>query len=530
MKLKIRGFSKNAVEEAERMLVRLLPLEDSANHTTDTQKLEAAKDSSYLVPILQEASPADHTFRGVDLGRWTLPITPAVRSQLQRKFNERTEEFGQEATIRQDLINRFVTSIQLHADEVFIPTAEVGNWTPDPEYKLSAEIGQLLFPLENRKANKASEKMTRASSPTLFSTSFPGLSSLLTSPHFSATARMQSPSLLYDFIAAPEQEDFEPGQKLPTLHIQMRTGLNGAKATLHKLSLGFRQHVHDILLPDQAADVRFFRYGRLRFRKSHHDKNVREWTGAVVANIESGARLDAPSLRIEVPEWTIPGYPMDAKGMRPVTYLFSGIQFRQTVTGAFAGTDVSYSSLQTGKLGAKGGVLSLFYGGGKEASKEVGKRVGKRASKGAGDVMLQDEISLKAFARKCFALVDRVTEASAQTSPVSKVPIPRDEQSESEIKRPGQQVAADSSISTGGDRLDRAIRNFEGQQELDRKEVDHVLRGTASAEETHTNNTIGPWAMAGHTNVLTSDIPKASSTSPTAEEESRIDEAKDAKA
>ncbi|KAH7382225.1 mitochondrial inner-membrane-bound regulator-domain-containing protein [Pyrenochaeta sp. MPI-SDFR-AT-0127] len=515
--LTIRGLDKNAVEEAARTLVKLLPLKDSSTRTVDSQNLDATKGSSYLLPIYQEEQSLDLTFRDHNVGRWTLPIVKTAessRNEDQEQHEQPAKESIWTAHALHDHANRAVASIKRLADEVPKPR-EVGNWIPDPEYKLSAEFGQLLFPLDHASVNEAVEATACQSSQSPFLPSFPGLSSLLTSPDFSATTRMQSPSLVYDFVAAPKQANLETGLTFPTLHIQMRTGRNGTKATLHKLSLGFQQHVHDVLLPEKAADIRFFRYGRLRFRKSHQDRSVQEWTDTVVDNIESGGRLSAPSLRIEVPKWTISGYAPDAKGMCAVTYLFSGIQFRQSVTGQFLGTDVAYSTAQSGKLGAKGGFLNLFYAAG-----DLHR-----------DFLLHDETSLNAFAVKCFAMVDKVTEASAQTLPVSKVLSPRNENSGRKLKRSGQGTAAftpaDSSIATKEDRLDRAIQNWEEQVQLETNEVNHEQRVPTAANGTQPHSTNVQRDAVEHTTMLATDVPSAPSTDSLAVEENGIDEAKD---
>jgi hypothetical protein len=286
----------------------------------------------------------------------------------------------------------------------------------EPEYKVSADFGQALFPLEHSDPNKVVEAASDSlRSP--FQPAIPGLGSLLASSNFDRLSRTETPALSYDLIPAPDQEGFDSDavHTLPKLHIQVRTGRDGNRPTIHKLSLGFKERVHDVLLPDQAADIRFYRYGRLRFTsKSHHDKNVEEWSEAVRQNVESGGRLSAPSLTLDIPKWTIPGYSSDAKGMLPVKYLFSGIQFRQSVTGRLLDTQISYSTMQSGKLGAKGGVLSAYC------------------------PTLQDdqhEAQIRDFATKCIQMVDYITQAGAQTEPLKQAVLPRNEYSARKQRR-----------------------------------------------------------------------------------------------
>lgn len=322
----------------------------------------------------------------------------------------------------QSIVNRVASVLKPPADAAFTDSEsnprnrQTGYWALEPEYKISADFGQALFPLQMSGPNQVI-KAASDSSRSPFHPAIPGLGSLLASSEFQNLSRTETPALLYDFVPSPDQKDIsaEVGSDLPRLFIQVRTGRDGNRPSIHKLSIGFQERVHDVLLPDQAADIRFHRYGRLRFSsKSHHDKNVEEWSEAVRQNIESGARLSAPSLTIDIPKWTIPGYPSDATGMLPIKYIFSGIQFRQSVTGRLLDTQVSYSTLQSGKLGAKGGALSAYSDNlrGNEA-----------------------EIQIREFATKCVQLVDYISQAGAQTQPPRQAVLPRNEHSARKQRR-----------------------------------------------------------------------------------------------
>jgi hypothetical protein len=415
----IRGFDTAAAEEARRILNRFLPLKDSTTRTFDfPSKLGYTETSSYLLPVLSEKS-LDYKYRETKLGRMSLPIMrlsePDIANDQVKLVKQKLNDFPKK--VLQGLKNRTAAILRVRAaDLAKLPEGAVGNWQPEREIKLSAEIGQVLFPLDQTDPSKAMEAAQEQPSRSPFAPTFPGLSTLLASPDLTATARLKTPSLSYDFLAAPDQPNFEPGQLFPSLHIQMRT--EGKTASMHKLTLGFRSRIHDILLPDKAADLRFFRSARLRYKPNHKDLNIREWTEAVTANIESGERLTAPPLRLEIPKWTIPGFPADAKGMRSVTYHFSGVQFRQSVSGDLLGENISLSTVQSGKLGGKGSALTAHY-------------------QGHGDTTLQDEVGITAFVERCFKMVDLVTEASSMTLPVSRQMRPRYEGGMRKTKKMG---------------------------------------------------------------------------------------------
>jgi hypothetical protein len=413
----------------------------------------------------------DHKHRNTKLGRWVSPvprIAARYAAEEQGSRDDTANATSRKPTANTTSIARVVKSLlqPLHENiataTVVTEHSEFGYWSPAPEYKLSAEFGHALFPLQDVQVQRMPQSSQPITSRALLSHSLPGISTLMISaylqgatpaqpkPCIKAFARTHTPSLLYEFIPAPEQQNLERGQSLPRLRIQMRTSPTGGDAVLHRISLGFQEHVHDVLLPDQAADVQFCRYGRLRFRKSHHDKNVHEWVKAVCENIASGERLTAPSLTIDIPTWTIPAYPAKAKGMLRVTYLFSGIQFRQTVSGSFMDTQISYSTTQSGKMGARGGALTMHYVG-------VGQSV---------ETLLRDEDSLKSFVEKSFGMVDHITEAAMQTQPTFRMLRPRSEESGRKARRSVQQATEDPKdasevVESGEERLDTPIQRQE---------------------------------------------------------------------
>jgi hypothetical protein len=237
----------------------------------------------------------------------------------------------------------------------------------------------------------------------------------------------------------------------------MRSGGSGAKATFHKLTLSFQQRIHDVLLPDKAVDVRFSRRASLNFNTKEFDnEDVQAWVDAVIGNIQSGGRLTAPPLRIKIPKWTIPGFSSEEKGMRTVTYHFSGIQFRQPVVGNLFGEDISYNTIQSGKLGAKGGALTAHYNG-------------------HGDKELRDESAVKAFVERCFDMVDLITDASKQTLPVSRVIRPRDLNSERKTRRMGMPVDGCQSVNerssaAANDLIERVGEYPDSKQDAEGKE------------------------------------------------------------
>lgn len=445
-----------------------MPLKESANRTIDTQKLDAAKQESYLSPVYHEASSLDYNVRGLSVGRWALPVTRA-----EDAFQEASKAISNTEQSSHSIVNRVASLLKPPVDAAFTGpeskprNRQTGYWALEPKFKVSAEFGQALFPMNMSDPNKVVEAASD-SQQSPFHTAIPGLGSLLASSEFENISRTETPALGYNFIPAPEQKGLSTkvGSDFPRLYIQVRTGRDGNRPTLHKLSIGFQERIHDVLLPDQAADLRFLRYGRLRFSsKSHHDKNVEEWTESVRQNIESGGRLSAPSLTIEVPKWTIPGFPSDAIGMLPVRYLFTGVQFRQSVTGRLLDTRVSYSTVQSGKLGAKGGALSAY------SAELKGEDV---------------EAQIRDFATKCVQLVDYISQAGAQTQPVRHAVLPRNEHSARKQRRAARQATGSGALGQAIEAaqldLDEGLNSAQESDELDVYDESEVSLDDQKAE------------------------------------------------
>jgi hypothetical protein len=439
--LVIRGLDQSAVAEAERALVRLLPLKDTTLRTIDTHALNVNKGSAHLLPTSYDQKTVDFKHRADNLGRWALPVARKAQGDV-----EWTEEMAEESTARKRHIASIMQSLQSAAKNGPPAIAERDNedksgiWRSKPTFTLSAEFGQVLHPMKDAGFKGAAKIDKHIPSQPLFTPIIPGLMNVLgaaqlqgarddESSSFKAIKPNEESSLLYDFVAAPEQQGLEPGQTIPSLSIQVRTGDDDTAAALRKVSLGFQQHVHTVLLPGRATDVRFFRRGELHFRKVWKDKQLKEWIEAVRANITSGERLTAPDLSVKVPKWTITGKPKHVKDGKTLSYLFAGVRFEQSVIGSFRGANVTYNTTQASKMGAQGGSLNMSY---------------DREDWGAEN-LLQEEDSLASFVEQSLDFVDSITEASSTTQPLAKKVLhPRDMNSYRKQRRAEEQVATAS--------------------------------------------------------------------------------------
>lgn len=432
----IRGLDGSAVAEAERLLIRLLPLNDQVTHSIDAQIVEVAKDSNYLMPVFLAENALDQKNRKAAFGRNLMPKSKSATPkdvEVSEEHQEEYQEEHQEATDKpvstpetySAHVDRVVAAMHRSAADISPPPKAAGSWSSKSEYFMSAELGQALFPLNTSPPTTTTPEptTTTVAPPLTFNPFTPGLTSLLTSPQFTATNQMQGPSLIYDFIPSAIQPSFNRGQLLPDLRIQMRTGRAGSNPRLHYLTLGFDKRIHNVLLPNKAVDIRFRSSARLKMKNPSSVEVVKEWLEQVKLNVEQGGRLWAPDLELEIPTWTIPGETEDApESTKPVKYLFSAVSFRQSITGMVGDTMVSFRTLQSGKLGGQTGVLSAHY-------------------TGHGDVLLRNQDEIREFARKAFALVDLVEMGAGATVPVAKRMNPRAVVSARKLRRAQEQAA-----------------------------------------------------------------------------------------
>lgn len=430
----IRGFDNASVEEAKRSLINLLPFRDSITRTSDMLNLGSAATSIYPVPVYVDESLLSYKTRNTPLGRLSVPL-PRISGPESVEDKEESVEVpkSSKATV-QGLVDRTAATILRSASKEFPHLEELGSWVAEPLRKLYVKFGQSLVPLEHANPAKAVANTPERFSQTHFVSTFPGLSSLFTSPDISVTTRLQVPTLYYHFRPDPEQVGFDSNQLFPTLQIKMGTDRHGAKAYFRRVSMRFWQHMHTVSLPNKAADLQFYQYGSLRMTKDHNDANLDKWITAAAKSISSGGRITAPPLSIDVPRWTIPGCSSDEKGMAQIKYHFSGVEFRQAVSGSLLGQKIAFSANQSSKLNAKGGELMAYYDD-------------------HSDIQLRDETTVKAFVKRCYDIADLITNASAQTSPVSRQVRPRYPESARKMRRSGILGEASNAVDDIGEEM-----------------------------------------------------------------------------
>ncbi|KAF1958334.1 hypothetical protein CC80DRAFT_442254 [Byssothecium circinans] len=390
----IRALNTNSIAEAERCLIKMLPLKEDVEHTIDTTRRDATKDQSYLSTVHFDPTAVDWKLRNQHFGRWMLPVTrspepaTAIGGEPSDELLDNT---------KQGILKMVDRATDLPED---LMQKITGDWSSRPEVSVVTEFGSVMYSMGSSQDDVHAET---ALPPFLPST--PGLVRLLKDQEFSLTQKYGSPpSLHYSFIAAPEQRLFDRGQQFPRLSILFRPNPQTGKHSVRKIYLSLNESVHDVLLPDKAVDLRFVSNAQLQMHPSSGEKSIRGFIHAVLENLQSGGKLTAPNINLDIPTWTIPGQPSDAKGTSTVRYLFTGVRFRQSVAGSLFGGSVSLGTVQSGKLGRKGAALTAYF---------------NSDPKMPGYSDLKDDTRLGEFVKKSFAIADKVTETARHVqSPV----------------------------------------------------------------------------------------------------------------
>ncbi|KAF2114438.1 mitochondrial inner-membrane-bound regulator-domain-containing protein [Lophiotrema nucula] len=436
----LRGRNKSSVEEAERAIVNMLPIKSSSPPSIDTLSLRN-RNPPYLLPIPSK-SVLPYRLRNLDLGRWSLPVarskaqlTPGDQNPVI-SVGDRGDSSTEDARARiVKALMRFPSEQQLNSSYKSVTEVAVGQatWADTPLNVLAVTFGQGLFPIPQKNAPVSAATIPSESTfPAAFSCQLPGVFKLLLDEQLTQGVSLYWPRLQYNFVISPHGQRLEPlrpGQQYPHLQIVVEAR-PGQDVVLSKVGIRFNRQSHQVLLPDQVADLRFEASSSLLLQNAPADERIAAWFASVRQNIESGGRLTAPeSLQLDIPRWLLPGKRKSDDGTQTLTYLFTGITYQQSVSTRFNGRNLRYMSKHGGKLAEKVSRLRLF-------------------AKSKNE-------SVKSFVKSVFELLEKITEASTNPTELRRIALPRDQMSDRKRRRmhlQGKVGATDAEELTTGDK------------------------------------------------------------------------------
>ncbi|KAL5416573.1 hypothetical protein PMIN03_002112 [Paraphaeosphaeria minitans] len=342
-KIIIRALDKEATAEAVRCLIKVLPLKSPSATTVDTTGRGALESADHFRPVVVEKESVAYKARSTKFGRWSLPVkqnmdTRATLPNLSQRLNAAQEQVQ----------TMFLKKTPPHQS----PDVKYPKWNKNTEVRLKALYGHALLPFEDPNSEEVS-----------FVPVLPGLSSLFTDQvfHTSFTTR---PLLCYEFIAQPGPSNYTSDllpYKFPRLIAYFRF-IDGQQG-LSKLVLKFDAGNHQVLLPEETVDIRFETSRSIQMNNSRQAHDTRGLREHVVANLQSGGRITAPDITLDIPKWTVEGMEFEGKGdLIKTKFQFVGVTFTQSVWGEHDGSAATYFTKQSGKLGAKYGQFATVYG------------------------------------------------------------------------------------------------------------------------------------------------------------------------
>lgn len=335
--------------EAMRCLIKVLPLKSPSLSTVDTTARNAIESPDHFRPVVVEKESVEYKARNTEFGRWSLPIKQnasmhAASASITRRVK----------TAQEQVLKMFLTSPNQPTNNKNPKRDPKWNmkWNNKTEVRLEALYGHALFPLEKPSLEVAS-----------FVPALPGLSSLFADEAFK-TSFSTRPLLCYEFIAQPGPKNYTSDllpYKFPKVKAYFRY-IDGQQG-LSKLVLSFAAGNHEVLLPEEAVDIRFQTSQSIQMNNSRLARDTRDLREHVVANLQSGGRITAPDILLEIPKWTVGGMEFNGKDdLIKTKFQFVGVTFTQSVWGEHHGSPATYSTKQSGKLGAKYAQFSMVYG------------------------------------------------------------------------------------------------------------------------------------------------------------------------
>lgn len=258
-------------------------------------------------------------------------------------------------------------------------------WATSPARKTSAVFGHILYPLHAsdrmRKARKGSKP-----DPVLqaFFNSRREILTSITSPRSYLQKRRLSDSRkseeLRIMLTPTQKTDLEvPSRELPGLMLYVRIDPDTKEASLSEVSLVLEEREVDLLLPDEATDIRFITESFLPAAREV-DPTIVKFFKASYLDVTGHQRLRTPkNLTLLVPAHIIrtlsavsgtsktassgPQPGEETKTGVSVEYIFTSLEHRSVVAGfdVDSGFRVRYSFVEAGETGGRRDELRMMF-------------------------------------------------------------------------------------------------------------------------------------------------------------------------
>ena len=273
-------------------------------------------------------------------------------------------------------------------------------WSAKPFTSSSILVGSVLHSHPNEKSARATKLLKSNRSEVLhaFSSGVPNLSQILThatllrakqelTPVSQPTPSRIKPveSLILRFLPNPFQISDSDNQPVgasaldafPPVEMRFDIDPENREAKLRETQVVIQEDISDIMLPEQAVDLRFEQRQTRRLRRKYipQIKQYLEQSDLCLAGgqLETPAKIRLPISRHICKDQglqLLSGHPDADQDVAEVEYLFAALEIRSTIALSFKGLRLLYTSIEAGKAGGRRSELKV-----RSTSERTGKTI-----------------------------------------------------------------------------------------------------------------------------------------------------------
>ncbi|KAF4632219.1 hypothetical protein G7Y89_g5905 [Cudoniella acicularis] len=356
----------------QRLLLSSVRSSDRNRHQLACKEMPPSKVGKFLKYSTIDALPWRDRLR--EWTRWTVPIAKDSEVQLVDEVSVVT---GPQRTSKVD--NKSARDVERgpKAPIKMIDSQYEGTnwWSDESNTEPSAIIGSILHSHVDSKPGSAPPTglwESQATTIQTFNTSLPSISSALRFADLTRSTRTETVVLRFQ----PNPFYVEPGadksvgsrvlSAFPPLEIYFDVVAETKELKLRSIDAIIREEGTDLMLPDQAVDVRFHQKTTSRLRKHKLDlPQIQDFLRASNLTYEN-RRLDLPpTITMPIARHICDASALKALGrdlkqeMYDVEYLFVDREMRSSLLLTFQNWKMVFSNIDAGKTGGRRSELSL---------------------------------------------------------------------------------------------------------------------------------------------------------------------------
>ncbi|KAI9679848.1 MAG: hypothetical protein M1817_004862 [Caeruleum heppii] len=248
------------------------------------------------------------------------------------------------------------------------------TWTPQEKDLISATYGTLLHAHPNPHCITPSPNLSAlidSASPRTFSSSTPGLFETLRTLSPGPSAENEE-SIIIHLQPSPWNTTKKSSRPAPPIEITLSLDPSTKTPSLKAVTALLHDHVLDLMTPSSTTDIRFSHPSLLRMTSPESHTHLNQFLRDSRLKINTPGRLRTPtSLYLSLPRWTLVedtlglGMGMENEETMKaeeveIQYLFTGLEYRQTLGFLFEGWRTTFTAVEAGRTGGRRGVLRVW--------------------------------------------------------------------------------------------------------------------------------------------------------------------------